>query len=387
MMKRLSMKFLIAGIFMTTSTFNVVTADEVVVLPQAHKGFDFILESDDVETEISKITFKEHGILSLVVDEWERPGEYQVNDEHIIISYTESAGVTVNLYLSYDALNNDEITGVIQDVKMLYHAPKNDEYLTYHEQFLDKDYTLKMTNEFDADSNSSLTITDERLAELYSEVYILRYEGVDEYVYFGDNNAVWLEEREYQPAGYSPQGHYRMDDDFFILQMNAYDNGQVKFTLSYDDLTNDVIEGVIEEVEWISSYNTPDEFEHERGRLVGNEYEMVHQDRDGDLVNRTYNVDINNGSSGVTVNFKEDNTVEIEYLNEIIDGTFETSLHNIEVQFEETTGVTTRFHISFESLGDGEQTATGMSMTHEFGRDVSEDDRMNFESVLGGGAQ
>lgn len=367
-------------ILVVISTSFTAQASETEALPLPYKTFDISIEGE-TETTIDHISFREHGIMSLVVNEWAKNGYYEVTEEHIILSYNEMEGVTVHLYLSYDALGNDDITGTIEDVRLEIRAPLEESYEYMYEDLIDKNYTLEFLAEYESQNTDILTIPDPRLAVLKHEMYIMRHDGLDEYIYFHDYNQVWMEEKVYQPSGFYPEGDYGFIDDYLVLELNVYENDRLQIFLTYDDIENEVIEVVIDEVKWVSLGERPSEFEEERAEAIGLQFELLLQDRDADLAGESYKVDV--GSGGVTVHFEENNVVEIEYFDTSRRGVYRTFLEYIEIEFEESLGVTTLFSIPFSNLSpDDDGSIEGSNVRHEFSSEVFTDVLNDFESIL-----
>ncbi len=367
-------------ILVAISTSFTAQASETEALPLPYKTFDIGIEGE-TETTIDHISFREHGIMSLVVNEWAKNGYYEVNDEYIILSYDETEGVTVNLYLSYDALGNDDITGTIEDVRLELRAPLKESYNYMYEDFIGKNYTLEFLAEYESQNTDILTIPDPRLAVLKYEMYIMRHDGLDEYIYFHDYNQLWMEEKVYQPSGFYPEGYYGFIDDYLVLELNVYDNDHLQIFLTYDDIENEVIEVVIDDLKWVSLGEPPSEYEDERAEAIGMQFELLLQDRDADLAGESYKVDV--GSGGVTVHFRENNIVEIEYFDTSRSGVYRTFLDYIEIEFEESLGVTTLFSIPFSNLStDDDGSIEGSNVRHEFSSEIFADVLDEFESIL-----
>lgn len=378
-MKQFCLTMCMCFLVAITNSFTA-HASETEALPLPYKTFDISIEGE-TETTIDHISFREHGIMSLVVNEWAKNGYYEVTDEYIILSYNEIEGMTVHLYLSYDALGNDDITGTIEDVRFELRAPLKESYDYMYEDFIDKNYTLEFLSEYESESKNILEIPDPRFAVLHNEMYIMRYDGLDEYIYFHDFDQLWIEEREYQPSGFYPEGNYGFLDDYLVFEINAYDNERIEYVMTYDDIENEVIEVVIDEVKWVSLGEPPSEYEDERAKILGTQFELLLQDRDKDLIGKTYKVDV--GAGGVTVHFRENNIVEIEYFDTSRSGVYRTFLDYIEIEFEESLGVTTLFSIPFSNLStDDDGSIEGSNVRHEFSSEIFADVLDEFESIL-----
>lgn len=372
-MKRLWMMVICVGMLMV-STFGIVHAQE----NDAYKKYDFQI---DAETEINNLMFKEYGQLLLSVNDIAKSASYHVNDEHIVISFQDSAALEVAIHLSYDTLDGTEIEGTIEDVKLIYQADVFGSDASYDVDFLDKNYTLELVQETDDDTSSILEVPDDRVSLVHGEMYILRYDGLDEYVYFYDNNQLWVEERQYQPSGFYPEGYYDFKDEYLILEMDAYYDydGRVQLLISYDDLAADITNAIVEDLVWVSSEEQPEEFDADYEYIVGAEIEMLKQDRVSSLLDTEFSLDI----SDTVISLREDNIAIVEQSGEEIEGTYTTGLGSVQVTVEEADGVTTHLYLPFSSLSVEEGTVTGVNITHEFDREMTPEDRESFRSIFG----
>ena len=115
------------------------------------KTFQVEFDIDDQEPQTAEILFNEYQQVIVEGDDYRQQGYYYFEDGLLALSLTDSDGNNVELHLSYDLLDADEVSGTIEDVTLIYHSYPYEytleSYMTYRDALLGYDYTLTLTNE------------------------------------------------------------------------------------------------------------------------------------------------------------------------------------------------------------------------------------------------
>lgn len=358
------------------------------------KTFQVEFDIDDQEPQTAEILFNEYQQVIVEGDDYRQQGYYYFEDGLLALSLTDSDGNNVELHLSYDLLDADEVSGTIEDVTLIYHSYPYEytleSYMTYRDALLGYDYTLTLTNEVPSHTGLLLKEPDERIDEMKNETFILSADGFDDTIFFDTLNGLWLDTGTILESNFMQAGLYTFEADDLVFYMgNFYENGLVKFTLTHDQIEDESIEGTITDLEFISfDGDTPDDFEEQREYTVDQPFQLMKQVMT-DLTGHTETFYLVEDGEPVNITFEADGVAQVEYLGETFTGTFEFGMTNLQIHVDED-GVTTTLYVEDETLSrqDSQQVHPDdrqviiSDVTHKLTSDVPDETLENFESIF-----